>query len=367
MSYQAKQYHQAHYQAKQHQQAPYQAHYQAKQYQERYQAQQYQERYQVPEKNDYYYDDSPNPIEEICKYTDNLEKIQPEIRYRMLSDICRNKSISVYGDYTAPPSKQIVDQINGQGGYFLKMTAKEAGIYLIWYYQAKGRYLFWGPTKRSVRDAMNRIRGRIVKYVVHLDRHHSEDQYDTYEIDTYEIDTYEIDREEKMAYVEEPYAEEPYAEEPCAYAEDSEDEDEEEYIAPVPPTFDEQFGKVSQEQMNKMGFISGKGLGSKHTGRIDPINPIKDIGGRMYNRRYGLGYTKPVPVPAELVPAELVPAEPVPAELVPAELVHEPAVPVPAEPVPNKVVYSQAILEIFSLILNHEDKCQERASEYAWN
>ena len=65
--------------------------------------------------------------------------------------------------------------------------------------------------------------------------------------------------------------------------------------------------------MNKMGFISGKGLGSKHTGRIDPINPIKDIGGRMYNRRYGLGYTKPVPVSVEPVPAELVPAEPVPA------------------------------------------------------
>ena len=357
MSYQAKEYQQA----KQYQQA--QQYQQAKQYQAPYQAQQYQERYrvnyQVPEKNDYYYDDSPNPIEEICKYTDNLEKIQPEIRYRMLSDICRNKSISVYGDYTAPPSKQIVDQINGQGGYFLKMTAKEAGIYLIWYYQAKGRYLFWGPTKRSVRDAMNRIRGRIVKYVVHLDRHQSEDAYDAYE-----IDAYEIDREEKMAYVEEPYSEEPYSEEPYS-------EDEEEYIAPVPPTFDEQFGKVSQEQMNKMGFISGKGLGSKHTGRIDPINPIKDIGGRMYNRRYGLGYTKPVPaeptVPAEPVPTVL--EEPVPAELVPVPTEPVPAelVPVPTEPVPNNVGYSQAVLEIFSLILNHEDKCEERASEYAWN
>ena len=125
--------------------------------------------YRVPEKNDYYYDDSPNPIEEICKYTDNLENIPPEIRYRMLTAICRQKSSSVYGDYAAPPNKQIVDQINGQGGYFLKMTAEAAGIYLVWYQQAKGRYMFWGPTERSVRDAMNRLRGRIVKYVVHLD------------------------------------------------------------------------------------------------------------------------------------------------------------------------------------------------------
>jgi hypothetical protein len=117
--------------------------------------------------------------------------------------------------------------------------------------------------------------------------------------------------------------------------------------------------------MNKMGFISGKGLGRKHTGRIDPINPIKDIGGRLYNRYYGLGYTKPVPQPV-LVPAEPVPAEPVPAEPVPAE----PAMPaelVPAEPVPDKVGYSPEILEIFSLILNHENKCEERADNNAWN
>jgi hypothetical protein len=244
----------------------------------------------------------------------------------MLSDICRQKSTSVYGDYAAPPSKQIVEQINGQGGYFLKMTAKAAGIYLIWYYQAKERYLFWGPSQRSVRDAMNRIRGRIVKYVVHLERQ-PEDPYDEEEI--------------------------------------TEDEEELEYIAPVPPTIDEQFGKVSQEQMNKMGFISGKGLGRKHTGRIDPINPIKDIGGRLYNRYYGLGYTKPVPQPV-LVPAEPVPAEPVPAEPVPAE----PAMPaelVPAEPVPDKVGYSPEILDIFSLILNHENKCEERADNNAWN
>ena len=320
MSYQAKQYHQAHYKAQQ------------------YQAQQYQAPYQVPEKNEYYYDESTNPIEEICKYTDNLESIQPEIRYRMLSDICRQKSISVYGDYAAPPSKQIVDQINGQGGYFLKMTAKAAGIYLIWYYQAKERYLFWGPSQRSVRDAMNRIRGRIVKYVVHLERQPE---------DPYEIDPYDTYAEEEI----------------------TEDEEELEYIAPVPPTIDEQFGKVSQEQMNKMGFISGKGLGRKHTGRIDPINPIKDIGGRLYNRYYGLGYTKPVPQPVleSAEPAEPVPALPVHevlAEPVP-EVLAEPAM--PAVLVPNKVGYSPAILDIFSLILNHENKCEERADNNAWN
>ena len=216
--------------------------------------------YRVPEKSDYYYDESPNPIEEICKYTDNLEYIPPDLRYQMLSAICRQKECSIYGHYDAPPTKHLVAQINGQGGYFLKKTTAAANIYLIWYNPDKDRYMFWGPNERTVRDAMNRIRGRIVKYVVHLDR-----------------------------------------------PREPEEDVEEDYIAPAEPTFDEHFGKVSQTQMNKMGFTSGKGLGRNETGRTDPINPVKDLGGRMENRKFGLGYTKPAP--KELEPKELEPKE----------------------------------------------------------
>ena len=125
--------------------------------------------YQVPAKSDYYYDESTNPIEEICKYTDNLEWILPELRYQMLAEICRQKGSSVYGHYDAPPNKHIVAQINGERGYFLKKTTAAANIYLIWYHPSKDRYMFWGPTERSVRDAMNRIRGRIVKCVDEMD------------------------------------------------------------------------------------------------------------------------------------------------------------------------------------------------------
>ena len=109
---------------------------------------------------------------------------------------------------------------------------------------------------------MNRIRGRIVKYVVHLDR-------------------------------------------PCEIEEDVE----EDYIAPAEPTFDEHFGKVSQTQMNKMGFTSGKGLGRNETGRTAPLNPVKDLGGRMENRKFGLGYTKPAPKELEPKEEQTVPEE----------------------------------------------------------
>ena len=218
--------------------------------------------YRVPEKSDYYYDESTNPIEEICKYTDNLECIPSEIRYQMLSEICRQKGSSVYGQYDAPPNKHIVAQINGERGYFLKKTTAAANIYLIWYHPSKERYMFWGPSERTVRDAMNRIRGRIVKHVVHLDRPSER----------------ATERATERA---------------------EEDIDEHDYVEPVPPTFDEQFGKSSQKLMNKMGFTSGKGLGRNETGRTAPINPVKDLGGRMENRHYGLGYTKPAPKEAQ--------------------------------------------------------------------
>ena len=218
----------------------------------------YRATYRVPEKSDYYYDNTSNPIEEICKYTDNLEKISPEIRYQMLAAICRQKSSSVYGDFDAPPSKQIIAQINGQGGYFLKKTIEAANIYLIWYNDAKGRYMFWGPSERTVRDAMNRIRGRIVKYVVHLDRSRPKE----YENENENADTEEMD-----------------------------------YVDPMVPTIDEQYGKTSQTLMNKMGFISGQGLGRNHSGRPNPINPIKDLGGRTHNRQFGLGFTEHAQVP----------------------------------------------------------------------
>ena len=218
----------------------------------------YRNSYRVPEKSDYYYDESSNPIEEICKYTDNLEHIPAEIRYQMLSAICQQKGSSVYGQYDAPQNKHLIAQINGQGGYFLKKTTDAANIYLIWYHPSKDRYMFWGPSEKTVRDAMNRLRGRIVKYVVHLDRPNER----------------ATERATERA---------------------EEDKDETDYIEPAQPTFDEQFGKSSQKLMNNMGFISGKGLGRNENGRTDPINPIKDLGGRMENRKFGLGYTNPVP------------------------------------------------------------------------
>ena len=46
--------------------------------------------------------------------------------------------------------------------------------------------------------------------------------------------------------------------------------------------------------MSKMGFVAGTGLGLKHTGRITPVDPICDMGGRSshINIHHGLGFTE---------------------------------------------------------------------------
>jgi hypothetical protein len=126
--------------------------------------------FRVPSKDTYFIDRCDNPMEEICISTNYFKQIPDEFKYAMFKFICdqSHKSPSVYGQYEAPPEREIVESINGRGGYFLKKTAEEANIYLIWFDRQKNIYKFWGASKHEVRDAMNRIRSRIVKYVIHV-------------------------------------------------------------------------------------------------------------------------------------------------------------------------------------------------------
>jgi hypothetical protein len=126
--------------------------------------------YQVPSKESYFFDRCDQPMVEICEATNSFQLLPDEFKFPMLTFICAHSHEgrpSVYGEYDAPLDWETVESINGKGGYFLKMTAEAANIYLIWHNRQKNIYKFWGPSERAVRDAMNRIRGRIVKYVVH--------------------------------------------------------------------------------------------------------------------------------------------------------------------------------------------------------
>ena len=127
--------------------------------------------YEVPSKETYFFARCDQPMDEICEETNYFQQIPDDIKIPMLKFICDQSyqdGPSVYGEYDAPPDRETVEAINGKGGYFLKKTTEAADIYLIWYNRQKNIYKFWGPTQQAVKDAMNRIRGRIVKYVIHL-------------------------------------------------------------------------------------------------------------------------------------------------------------------------------------------------------
>ena len=134
--------------------------------QPRQQPRQQPQNYTIPSKESYSFHPCSHPIEEICNVTRQLTLLPEEFRTTMLMFICKEglKGPSVYGEFPAPPNMEKVEFINGNGGYYLKKTTLKANVYLIWYHRERGVYMFWGPTQKEVRDAKNRIRGRIAKY-----------------------------------------------------------------------------------------------------------------------------------------------------------------------------------------------------------
>ncbi len=136
--------------------------------QPRQQPRQQPQNYTIPSMESYSFHPCSHPIEEICVVTRQLTLLPEEFRTNMLKFICKEglKGSSVYGEFHAPPNIEKVEIINGRGGYFLKKITLEANVYLIWYHRERGVYMFWGPTRKEVRDAKNRIRGRIAKYLL---------------------------------------------------------------------------------------------------------------------------------------------------------------------------------------------------------
>ena len=196
-------------------------------------------KYEVPSKETYFFDRCEQPITEICEATNYFQQLPDDIKIPMLKYICEQsrEGPSVYGEYDAPPDQEIVESINGKGGYFLKKTTEAADIYLIWYNRQKNIYKFWGPTERAVKDAMNRIRGRIVKYVIHLHTsqarrqepsHHVRRQEPSHQARRQEP-SHQARRQEPSQYNISKHDDLASSPPPCQYSKPVCDEEEEEY------------------------------------------------------------------------------------------------------------------------------------------
>jgi hypothetical protein len=173
----------------------------------------------------------------------------------------RDREFSSFGSLSAPSNSYLLNLITGNDNYYLKLTSKNHAVDFIYHDQEENEFHFWGEYQRCI-HAMNEIRYRIQKIT----------------------DREQAKREEAIREAEEDekrYDEE--HEEQYPYSVSNEEVKER--------TIEEQYGKSATAVMNKMGFVSGSGLGAKNSGRLEPINAISELGGRTHNRHFGLGFT----------------------------------------------------------------------------
>ena len=220
----------------------------------------------------------------------------------------RSREFSSYGSYPASRYINIVKVILGEDNYYLKLTTKNHDMDYICYDDEKNEFQFWGEYQCCIR-AMNELRYRIEKIQIRMEK-----------------------EEHTQLQKQWPVSN-------CSPIPDDNNNDSSSSYCPPSPTYDFDFAydilgpavnaysKVAVNQMQKMGFVDGTGLGCKNSGRLNPLNPVDDLGGRSYNHYHGLGFTGQQEVALALAePVALVLAEPVALVLAEPVALAEPVV-----------------------------------------
>ena len=121
--------------------------------------------FHVPHKP-YYLRSTANALDEIRSVTNNLQNIPSQFNTTSLEfRLILSKGDMIYGQFDGPSNRAVVQDVNGDGGFFLNKTFHETAIDFIWWDQKNCQYLFWGSSKKRVINAMNRIRDRIMACV----------------------------------------------------------------------------------------------------------------------------------------------------------------------------------------------------------
>ena len=203
----------------------------------------------------------------------------------------RSREFSSFGSYSAPRDYNTIVTIMGEDNYYLKLTMKNHDMDYICYDADKNEFQFWGEYQCCIK-AMNELRYRIEKIKARMEKSESSNKNQAKEPkEQWPVSKYSSREEE--AYVPESPTYIPMTmptsfdwgsiEGEFTFKED---------VGHASYSVDASYSVVAKEQMKKMGFVDGVGLGSKGTGRIEPISHVKDLGGRSSNRDCtGLGFT----------------------------------------------------------------------------
>ena len=100
---------------------------------------------------------------QISNLTRNFNDLPPNIATWIHRDI-NSRQFTSFGYIPAPPNVDMVKQIIGIDGYYLKLTTTKCGVDFIWHDRTTNEFHFWGEYQRCI-NAMNQIRYRICKIV----------------------------------------------------------------------------------------------------------------------------------------------------------------------------------------------------------
>jgi hypothetical protein len=102
-------------------------------------------------------------LSQIGSLTRGLYDLPPDLANWIHWDIT-SRQFTSFGYIPAPPNVDMVKQIIGIDGYYLKLTTTNCGVDFIWHDRTTNEFHFWGEYQRCIK-AMNQIRYRICKIV----------------------------------------------------------------------------------------------------------------------------------------------------------------------------------------------------------
>lgn len=106
-------------------------------------------------------------LDHIAQLTNGFSVLEPTIAQILINRV-NYRPYTTFGYLPAPFNKDItevdvVKQIIGKDGYYLKLTTANTGVDFIWHDRVENHFLFWGE-KACVVKAMKIIQSRIEKH-----------------------------------------------------------------------------------------------------------------------------------------------------------------------------------------------------------
>jgi len=107
---------------------------------------------------------------QLSKLTHGFYDVPVDFAQWIIADV-RSRNFTSFGYLPAPrSSSNLIKQVIGIEGYYLKLTTAKTGVDFIWHDHESNEFHFWGEHSCCIK-AMNEIRYRISKISADIDEH----------------------------------------------------------------------------------------------------------------------------------------------------------------------------------------------------